>query len=199
MCRIPNQPRSVPDAVHHSLEGPIMARKTVFPGAASKMDALIAHLEEAYRARQFEVQVLEIEDQEVRGKLLQMKEATPKTWLDSAWNIAGLGTTTSVKVIAHGPALEVEVFGGKWLDKVAVGAVSLVVLWPLLITAGVGAWKQNALLDEVYRTVSTFLSGPADAPPHTAAAPTPTHCAQCGDPVTSSMRFCGGCGAKVGS
>jgi hypothetical protein len=60
--------------------------------------------------------------------------------------------------------LEVEVFGGKWLDKVAAGAVSLVVLWPLVIIAGISVWKQNAPLNELYDEAVLFLARHADLP-----------------------------------
>src|SRR5919109_1944270 len=104
-----------------------MSRKIVVPEATPKIDQLIKHLEDTYKSRQFEVQVLEIYDRALTGKLFQVKEASNKAWLTSIKNVTGLGTAATVKLIAQGQDLEVEVFGGKWLDKVAVGAVSLVV------------------------------------------------------------------------
>ena len=94
------------------------------------MDNLVAHLEDKYRGRQFEVQVLELHERAVSGKLFQVKETSSRAWLTSVKNLAGVGTAATVKLIPQGPDLEVEVFGGKWLDKVAAGAVAMVVLWP---------------------------------------------------------------------
>lgn len=172
-----------------------MARKTVVSGAASKIDGLIKHLEDKYKGRNFEVQVLQIQDGPQTGKLFQVKEASDKTWLATAKNVTGLGTAGTVKLILQGQDLEVEVFGGKWLDKLATGAISWVVLWPLIITTGIGLWKQNTLLDQLYETVALFLAG--TAPP----APGPTlqraHCPGCGIPVTAGTKFCGDCGTKL--
>ena len=90
-----------------------MSRKTVVPGAASKIDTLLQHLEDKYKSRQFEVQVLEIHDKTLTGKLFQMKETSSKTWLTSVKNVTGLGTAATVKLLVQGQDLEVEVFGGK--------------------------------------------------------------------------------------
>ena len=172
-----------------------MSRKTVVPGAAAKLDALIKHLEDKYKARNFEAQVLQIQDGTQNGKLFQMKEASDKSWLTNVKNVTGLTTAATVKLIAQGQDLEVEVLGGKWLDKVAAGAVSLVLLWPLIVTSGIGAWKQNALLDELYETVALFLARSSSPVP--AATPQKAHCPGCGKPVTAGMKFCGDCGAKL--
>jgi len=172
-----------------------MSRKTVVPGAASKIDKLLQHLEDKYKSRQFEVQVLEIHDKVLTGKLFQMKETSSKTWLTSVKNVTGLGTAATVKLLVQGQDLEVEVFGGKWLDKVAAGAVSLVVLWPLIITSGIGAWKQNALLDELYEEVALFLAGHAGFP--APAATLLTHCPNCRNPISTGVKFCGTCGKKL--
>jgi hypothetical protein len=172
-----------------------MSRKTVIPDAAPKIDQLIKHLEDKYKPRQFEVQVLEVQDRVLTGKLFQVKEASTKAWFTSIKNVTGLGTAATIKLMAEGQDLEVEVFGGKWLDKVAVGAVSLAVLWPLIIVSGIGAWRQNALLDELYDEVVLFLAGHADP---LALATTPmTHCPSCDKPITPGIKFCGNCGMKL--
>ncbi len=48
----------------------------------------------------------------------------------------------------------------KWMDKAAVGAVGLValpVLWPLAITAGVGALRQASLSNQVLNMVDGLV------------------------------------------
>ena len=37
-----------------------------------------------------------------------------------------------------GDSVQVEIGAGKWIDKAAVGTVSLFILWPLAVTAGIG-------------------------------------------------------------
>jgi hypothetical protein len=169
-----------------------MKRKTVILGAASKIDTLIKHLEYKYEAENFEVQVLDIHDEDLTGKLFQMKEKAEKTWVTTVKDVTGLATAATAKLMIQGQDLEVEVFGGKWLDKVAVGAISMVILWPLLITAGIGAWKQHALLDELYREVTLYMA--ETAPPHPLQL---THCTNCGNAISAEMRFCGNCGMKL--
>lgn len=180
-----------------------MARQTVVPGAASKIDKLIAHLDDKYKARKFVVQVLEIHDEKQNGKLFQMKESSGSAGMDMFKGLTGMGTAASIKLLVRGNDLEVEVFGGKWLDKAAGAAVSMVVLWPLLITSGIGVWKQNALLDDLYKEVTLFLAGdtnfPALAPTLAPMSVPNTHCPNCGNPISAAMKFCGNCGKKLGA
>ncbi|MGH8543283.1 MAG: zinc ribbon domain-containing protein [Gammaproteobacteria bacterium] len=184
-----------------------MLRKTVVAGAAPRMEELVKHLEDKYRSRDFEVQVLDIFDGAARGKLFQTKEVSQKGWLTQVKNVTGLGTAATVKLLARGhDDLEVEVTGGKWLDKAAAGAVSLVVLWPLIVTAAVGAWKQSTLLDEIYKDVALFLAGHSPVAPAVGKAPPPNlkqtpeprvHCPNCGGPTSAGAKFCGNCGTKL--
>jgi hypothetical protein len=53
--------------------------------------------------------------------------------------------------------LTVETGAGKWIDKAAVGTVSLLVLWPLAITAGFGAWEQMKMPEKVLDYIGTRL------------------------------------------
>lgn len=45
----------------------------------------------------------------------------------------------------------------KWLDKAAVGAVGIVALWPLAVTAGVGALRQASLANQVLNIVDGLV------------------------------------------
>ena len=62
----------------------------------------------------------------------------------------GCETCASLILTAKGNNLEVKVAGGKWLDKAAVIGVSMIVLWPLLITVTIGSFRQKALLDKLF-------------------------------------------------
>jgi hypothetical protein len=54
----------------------------------------------------------------------------------------------------------VEIGGGKWMDKVAAAGVAWFVLWPALIPATVGGWKQATLptktLDYIERMIPLY-------------------------------------------
>jgi hypothetical protein len=68
-------------------------------------------------------------------------------WLD-AQGFQSQQMPTSLNVVFHQAAdtLTVEVGSGKWIDKAAAGAVSVL---PLAVTARIGAWKQSALPDKI--------------------------------------------------
>ena len=42
-------------------------------------------------------------------------------------------------------------------DKAAVGTVSLLILWPLAITAGMGAWEQMKMPERIFDYVGSRL------------------------------------------
>lgn len=134
-----------------------MDRKMTIAGAASKRSACVDFLSAKYKAEGYEIQIVPIEENGSQGSLLQMRNTTQNTtggWLKK---LSGLETCATVKLVDAGEALSAEVMAGKWLDKVAAGAVSMVVLWPLFVTASIGAIKQKAMLDRVWNETVTFL------------------------------------------
>ncbi|MGA2067439.1 MAG: hypothetical protein ABSG86_20885 [Thermoguttaceae bacterium] len=72
------------------------------------------------------------------GLLLQVEKS-------GAWRrFVGMSTALNVCFRHTGSTLNVEIGGGRWIDKAVAGGVSLIVLWPLAVTAGIGAWAQMA-------------------------------------------------------
>ena len=70
---------------------------------------------------------METENQSI---LLQIKKR-------GGWrNYVGMATSLNVLFHQSGDTLTVEIGAGKWIDKAAVGTVSMFVLWPLAVTAG---------------------------------------------------------------
>ncbi|MGI9165425.1 MAG: hypothetical protein ACR2G5_03405 [Pyrinomonadaceae bacterium] len=59
----------------------------------------------------------------------------------------GMGLAATVKIETTSNGIKVSVGGGKWLEQGAAIAVSMLVLWPLLITGGVGMAQQKQLID----------------------------------------------------
>jgi TIR domain/Double zinc ribbon len=110
---------------------------------------LIADVKTWLNAQGFDSQQMETEAQSL---LLQIKKRGG--WRD--W----VGMATSLNILFHqaGDTLTVEIGAGKWLDKAAVGAVSMVVLWPLAITAGYGAWEQMKMPDKIFDYIGARLS-----------------------------------------
>ena len=54
--------------------------------------------------------------------------------------------------------LTVEIGAGKWIDKAAVGTVSMFILWPLAVTAGFGAWEQMKMPDKIFGFIGNRLA-----------------------------------------
>ncbi len=133
------------------------SRKTVVPGAASRMSACAQFIEGKYRTTGHDVQMARIEDGGAEGLLVQIRNATTGSGRFFR-NVTGLTSCATLKLIPRGGDLEIEVMAGKWLDKIGAAAVSLVVLWPLLVTASIGAFRQKAMLDNLYAEALAWLS-----------------------------------------
>ena len=71
-----------------------------------------------------------------------------------------VGMATSLNIVFHQSVdtLTVEIGAGKWIDKAAVGTVSMFVLWPLAVTAGFGAWEQANMPKKIFDYVGSRLA-----------------------------------------
>lgn len=70
-----------------------------------------------------------------------------------------LGMSTAIHIVFHhvDKTVNVEIGNGQWLDKAAIGLLSTIVLWPLAITAGVGAWRQMKLPERIYGYIADYI------------------------------------------
>ena len=88
------------------------------------------------------------------GVLLQIKKR-------GGWrNFVGMASSLNIVFHQTGETLTVQIGAGQWIDKIAAGGVSLFVLWPLAITAGVGAWLQLKLPEKVFDYIERRLRVP---------------------------------------
>ena len=135
-----------------------MSNKTTIAGAAKKMKACSDFIQEHYQAEGYGTQQLAFEENDNPGLLVQIKNST--TTGGGILRLAtGLSACATVKLTEVGDDLNVEVMAGKWLDKAGVAVVSWFVLWPLLVTAAIGAFRQKSFLDRVYAdTLAWFAS-----------------------------------------
>ena len=162
-----------------------MSQKRLYPKCSERMQELGKHLEAKYGAEDYDTQLLSFEEAGTSGTVFQMK---PK---EGVWqtvkNWTGMECVATVTMRRVGDALEAEVGGGKWLDKAALATVSMIVLWPLLVTASIGAWGQRSLLNQVVEEVDAFFRDAATSP----------RCKACGAEVPAGNPFCGQCGKPV--
>lgn len=128
-----------------------MQREKTIYNKASKMIALANAIMQDYKAEGYETQELEVKDDGHgnKGYIVQIRN-TAKNAGGFLKKIIGCENCASLVLTAKGNDLEVKVVGGKWLDKAAVMGVSMIVLWPLLVTATIGSFRQKALLDNLF-------------------------------------------------
>ncbi len=81
---------------------------------------------------------------EAHSVLLQIKKRGG--WRD----LVGMSTSLNIVFTQAADTLTVEIGAGKWIDKATVGTVSMFILWPLAVTAGIGAWEQARLPDKIF-------------------------------------------------
>ena len=53
--------------------------------------------------------------------------------------------------------VQVEITKGKWVDKSIVMAISMVVLWPLTVTSGIGMVQQGKLPGKITTCIESYL------------------------------------------
>jgi hypothetical protein len=109
---------------------------------------LIADIKGWLDAQGFDSQQMNTERQNL---LLQIKKRGG--WRD----FVGMATSLNILFQQSGDTLTVEIGAGKWIDKAAVGTVSFLVLWPLAVTAGLGAWEQMKLPERIFDYIGTRL------------------------------------------
>ena len=70
-----------------------------------------------------------------------------------------LGMSTAVHIVFHqvGTMLSIEIGHGRWFDKAAAGMLSIIILWPLAVTAGIGAWQQMKLPERIFGYVAEYI------------------------------------------
>lgn len=115
--------------------------------------------------------------------------------------IAGMRMATTVQMIRMDDNLNVTVGQGEWSDKIGAGALGWLVAWPLAVTAGVGAYKQKKLPEEIFQVIEQcVVSGGRSVVVRNAGAELNagmTVCPACKTQCAAGSKFCNNCGAKL--
>ena len=71
-----------------------------------------------------------------------------------------VGMSMALNIVFHKVenTMNVEMSAGRWMDKATTGAVACFILWPLDLTAGIGAWQQLKMPERVFEHIAAFLS-----------------------------------------
>jgi hypothetical protein len=123
----------------------------------------------------FEARIVDLPDGRTTVQARQ-----PKSWR----YILGMSSALNITISTEEGKLVVETDAGQWAEKVAVGAVGVFILHPLLITMAYGTWKQMQLPEKVFEVIEQYIrerqgeegKGPASAtriPVQSSNEPTP--------------------------
>jgi hypothetical protein len=127
-----------------------------YPSGGPYVTALSRYLTERFEQAGYDVQILEEESGQRRT--FQMRKRYGEGWVRTASSLAGLDTAATVVMRTSGDDLELQFGGAKWLDKAAVaGAGVLTSFGLLLVPAGIGAWKQRQLLEDLQHAADEFF------------------------------------------
>lgn len=78
------------------------------------------------------------------------KESTLRT-------LTGMSNALTVSINPEGENIGVEMGNAKWLDKGAAAAVGVLIFWPALVTAGVGAYQQNQIQNQAWQFIEQYI------------------------------------------
>jgi hypothetical protein len=126
-----------------------MTQSKSFPCPSARFSELIASTQSWLSGEGFKCQKLQTQD---GGTLVQIEKV-------GGWR-KFIGMSMALNIVFHQVenTVNVEMGAGRWIDKATTGAVAYFFLWPLAVTAGVGAWQQMKMPERVLGHVARFLS-----------------------------------------
>lgn len=115
--------------------------------------------------------------------------------------ISGMRLAITVQIVRMGETMTVTVGEGQWSDKIGASAIGWFVAWPLLVTAGIGAYKQKKLPEEIFQEIDKFIvSGGRSTIIRNAGATVAAGmivCPACKSQCREGSRFCDNCGSPL--
>ena len=124
---------------------------------------LATDLENLYRSQGYHTQQISNSDQ----VMVQLKKG------GDIESLLGMQASLSVTLQRTGGGVMVATGQQKWIDKAAVGVAGIAIppLWPLLLTAGFGAFRQASLATQVLNIIDGLIH---QQQPSAKAGPAPT-------------------------
>jgi hypothetical protein len=129
-----------------------MKQSKSFPCPSPRFPELIASTRSWLAGEGFKCQKLQTAD---GGTLLQIERV-------GGWR-KFVGMSTALNIVLHQVenTVNVEIGAGRWVDKATTGAVAYFILWPLAVTAGIGAWQQLKMPERIFGHIGKFLASGA--------------------------------------
>jgi hypothetical protein len=128
-----------------------MTQSRTFSCPSSRFSGVITSTQSWLSGEGFKCQKLQTED---GNALLQIEKV-------GGWRKL-VGMSTALNLVFHQVenTVNVEIGAGRWIDKATTGAAAYFILWPLAVTAGIGAWQQMKMPERVFERIAKFF-GPA--------------------------------------
>ena len=127
--------------------------------------------------------------------------------------VSGMRLATTVQITRTAPDnINVTIGISEWSDKIGAGVAGMLLFWPLAVTAGIGAYKQKKLPEEIFRCIENYLissTRPGQSPQQNASSFAPNQqeaaqaqppaliCPSCQTVCAPGSRFCNLCGAPL--
>lgn len=115
--------------------------------------------------------------------------------------ISGTRLAINVQLCVVGQNMNATVGEGEWTDKIGAAALGWFIAWPLAVTAGIGAYKQKKMPQEIFAVIEKcILTGGQSAVVSgagTAVADGAVVCPNCKAVCPGDSKFCNVCGAKL--
>lgn len=127
--------------------------------------------------------------------------------------VSGMRLATTVQITRTAPDnINVTIGISEWSDKIGAGVAGMLLFWPLAVTAGIGAYKQKKLPEEIFHCIENYLissTRPGQAPQQNASGFAPNQqaaaqaqppaliCPSCQTVCAPGSRFCNLCGAPL--
>jgi hypothetical protein len=127
------------------------------------IDQLATDLQNLYRSQGYQTQQISNDDQ----IMVQLRKGGDLEAL------LGMQAALTITIQRTGAGVAVAAGQQKWVDKAAVGIAGLAIppLWPLMITAGFGAFRQASLASQVLNVIDGLVR---QQQPDVQAGPAPT-------------------------
>lgn len=170
-----------------------MAESRTYMLNGTDIQNVIARLEGFLRSEKgMEVQSSQTTD----GYIMQASQSK-----DGWKTLTGMRLAIDVQMTVFDGRLNVTVGEGQWSDKIGAGAIGLFIAWPLAITAGMGAYKQKKLPDEIFAVIESCIMSGGKSIVVGGACSKVTEgmavCPSCKAQIPAGSKFCNHCGAKL--
>ena len=139
------------------LENSFVRRHRIPGGAALVRDCARA-MAELFNADGYAVQSFEVADEDAPGVFVQIGRK-PEGWKRKIAVVAGgQDLAVCVKFVDKESDAEIEIGGGRWIDKMFSGVVTWSLFAPLLAIPAIGIFRQRWLIREVEAEICAWFA-----------------------------------------